>query len=177
MSERERGRTRLSTESPPPPPLHHSLLLARGSECGTGHPTLFPLPHSRPPPADPLLRMNSFIIFPPFVIFMSTSLRFIIIILFSLLLCPLVLFSELSYSSLSHSFCHGQGKENDRPPRLESQRGTAVRGELRTDLELKDARSRSPPDGLSRAENSECQREKSRAENLRGWDDRVLVLF
>lgn len=94
MSERERGRTRLSTESPPPPPLHHSLLLARGSECGTGHPTLFPLPHSRPPPADPLLRMNSFIFFPPFVIFMSTSLCFIIIILFLSFSAPL--FSFLS---------------------------------------------------------------------------------
>lgn len=153
----------MSTESPPPPPLHHSFLLARGSECGTGRPTLFPLPHSRPPPADPILRMNSFIIFPPFVIFMSTSLRFIIIILFSLLLSPLVLFSELSHTLLSHSFCHSQGKENDRPASRKSKRGATVRGGICPGVELKAVRSRSPPDGLSRVKNSEWQREKKRA--------------
>ncbi len=56
--------------------------------------------------------------------------------------------------------CHGQGKENDRPTSRKSKRGTTVQGELCPDVELKAARSRSPPDGLSKAENSERRREK-----------------
>ncbi|KAF4107277.1 hypothetical protein G5714_011641 [Onychostoma macrolepis] len=53
-----------------------------------------------------------------------------------------------------------KGKENDRPTSRKSKRGTTMQGELRPDVELKAARSRSPPDGLSQAENSERQREK-----------------
>ncbi len=85
-----------------------------------------------------------------------------------LLPSPLVLFSELSHTSLSHSFCHGQGKENDRPTSHKSKRRTTVKGELRPDMELQET----PPDGLSWAENSERQREKTEpCLKLEGGDD------
>ncbi len=125
---------------------------------GTPHTAPSPLfPSSTSRPTSP----NEFIHhLPSFCHFHVNLPPLYMIILFSLLLSPLVLFSELSHTSLSHSFCHGQGKENDRPTSRKSKRGTTVQGELCPDVELKAARSRSPPDGLSKAENSERRREK-----------------
>ncbi len=105
--------------------------------------------------------------FSSFVIFLSTSLRLLWLLNFSPSLPPCSL-SELSHTSLSHSFCHGQGKENDRPTSHKSKRRTTVKGELRPDMELQET----PPDGLSWAENSERQREKKEpCLKLEGGDD------
>ncbi|KAI7795115.1 hypothetical protein IRJ41_009412 [Triplophysa rosa] len=52
-------------------------------------------------------------------------------------LWPSVKCFELSHTPLSHSFCHGRGKENDRPESPERQRRTLEREELCPDGERK----------------------------------------
>lgn len=135
-----------------------SLRSARGSECGSGRPATFPLPLRRPPPADPLLQMNPFIIF-SFRHF-HVSLPRLYSAYYYFIFCFFLpcSFFKLSHTPQSHSFCHGRGKENDRPGSRERQRRTSERGEPCPDGERNERlfAGRSPPsDGLSRAENSE----------------------